>query len=177
MCPVFCSQAGLLNHAGRQRLAPPDLAFFQGKLNLHIPYEYSFGIRQGLFKAHRNNPRIVVKEGHEANREAYYENMCGSRFCVAAAGFGFSTRAYEASVAGCVASPLERIVKTLAARATCGAGTQASRLSGPLLAMPQRPARARTAALASAGGVSSASRSAAMPHISAIEISDARGVR
>jgi hypothetical protein len=58
--------------------------------------------RRGLFKAHRNTPRIVVKEGHEADREAYFQNMCGSKFCVAAAGFGFSTRAYEASVAGCI---------------------------------------------------------------------------
>ena len=94
--------SGLINHAGRKRVTPPNYAFFQGKLNLHIPYEYSFGIRQGLYKAHRTTPRIVVKEGHEANREAYYENMCGSKFCVAAAGFGFSTRAYEAAVAGCV---------------------------------------------------------------------------
>ena len=93
---------GLMNHARRRRVEPPNLAFFQGKLNLHIPYEYSFGIRQGLYKAHRNTPRIVVKEGHEANRETYFENMCGSKFCVAAAGFGFSTRAYEAAAAGCV---------------------------------------------------------------------------
>ena len=57
---------------------------------------------QGLYKAHRNTPRIVVKEGHEARREAYFENMCGSKFCVAAAGFGFSTRAYEAATSGCV---------------------------------------------------------------------------
>ena len=28
--------------------------------------------------------------------------MCGSKFCIAAAGFGFSTRAYEAAVAGCI---------------------------------------------------------------------------
>ena len=93
---------GLMNHAGRQRMQTPNLAFFQGKLNLHIPYEYSFGVRQGLYKAHRNTPRIVVKEGHEANRETYFRNMCGSKFCVAAAGFGFSTRAYEAAAAGCV---------------------------------------------------------------------------
>ena len=57
---------------------------------------------RGLYKAHRNTPRIVVKEGHEANRETYFENMCGSKFCVAAAGFGFSTRAYEAASSGCV---------------------------------------------------------------------------
>jgi hypothetical protein len=93
---------GLINHAGRRKKQQTNLAFFQGKLNLHIPYEYSFGIRQGLYKAHRNTPRIVVKEGHEANRETYFENMCGSKFCVAAAGFGFSTRAYEAATAGCV---------------------------------------------------------------------------
>ena len=93
---------GLINHARRKKVAPQNLAFFQGKLNLHIPYEYSFGVRQGLYKAHRNTPRIVVKEGHEANRETYFENMCGSKFCVAAAGFGFSTRAYEAATAGCV---------------------------------------------------------------------------
>jgi hypothetical protein len=93
---------GLMNHAHRRRVSPPNLAFFQGKMNLHIPYEYSFGIRQGLYKAHRNTPRIVVKEGHEANRETYFANMCGSKFCVAAAGFGFSTRAYEAAAAGCV---------------------------------------------------------------------------
>jgi len=93
---------GLINHAGRRRVQPQNLAFFQGKLNLHIPYEYSFGIRQGLYKAHRNTPRIVIKEGHEANRETYFANMCGSKFCVAAAGFGFSTRAYEAATAGCV---------------------------------------------------------------------------
>ena len=104
VCPsvVQSTVLGLLNHAGRRQKAPTNLAFFQGKLNLHIPYEYSFGIRQGLYKAHRNTPRIVIKEGHEANREAYFENMCGSKFCVAAAGFGFSTRAYEASAAGCI---------------------------------------------------------------------------
>jgi len=102
--PVLYSgvPVGLLNHAGRRKKAQQNLAFFQGKLNLHIPYEYSFGIRQGLYKAHRNTPGIVVKEGHEANRETYFENMCGSKFCVAAAGFGFSTRAYEAATAGCV---------------------------------------------------------------------------
>jgi hypothetical protein len=70
--PLFhtpCSQVlysgvplGLINHARRRKVSPPNFAFFQGKLNLHIPYEYSFGIRQGLYKAHRNTPRIVVKE-------------------------------------------------------------------------------------------------------------------
>ena len=69
---------GLLNHAGRRRVEPPDLAFFQGKLNLHIPYEYSFGIRQGLYKAHRTTPRMTVKEGHEANTEHYFEHMSAS---------------------------------------------------------------------------------------------------
>lgn len=93
---------GLLNHAGRRRLEPPDLAFFQGKLNLHIPYEYSFGIRQGLYKQHRTTPRVVIKEGHEADTEHYFEHMSSAKFCVAAAGFGFSTRAYEAALAGCV---------------------------------------------------------------------------
>ena len=39
---------------------------------------------------------------YEADRERYFEYMSGSKFCAAAAGFGFSTRAYEASVAGCV---------------------------------------------------------------------------
>ena len=57
---------------------------------------------QGLYKAHRNTPRIVIKEGHEANRETYFANMCGSKFCVVASGFGFSTRALEAAAAGCV---------------------------------------------------------------------------
>ena len=117
---------GLLNHKGRRKVSPQNLAFFQGKLNLHIPYasrspgtlclgerltyggghfchryEYSFGVRQSLFKTHRNTPRIVIKEGHEADREEYFANMAGSKFCVAAAGFGFSTRAYEAALAGC----------------------------------------------------------------------------
>ena len=91
-----------MNHAHRRKVSPPNLAFFQGKLNLHIPYEYSFGIRQGLYKAHRTTPRIVIKEGHEANKEVYFENMGGSKFCVAAAGFGFSTRAYESAASGCV---------------------------------------------------------------------------
>ena len=104
VCPsvVQSTVLGLMNHAHRAKKEPSNLAFFQGKLNLHIPYEYSFGIRQGLYKAHRNTPRIVVKEGHEANRETYFTNMCSSKFCVAAAGFGFSTRAYEAASAGCV---------------------------------------------------------------------------
>ena len=39
---------GLMNHeAAGAPLSVRPLAFFQGKLNLHIPYEYSFGIRQG----------------------------------------------------------------------------------------------------------------------------------
>ena len=108
--PVLFSSVplGLLNHAGRRKLPFPNLAFFQGKLNLHIPYEYSFGIRQGLYKAYRstglkpNRPSVVVREGHEAKQEAYFEHMSGSKLCVAAAGFGFSTRAYEAAAAGCV---------------------------------------------------------------------------
>ena len=37
---------GLINHAKRRKKELQNLAFFQGKLNLHIPYEYSFGIRQ-----------------------------------------------------------------------------------------------------------------------------------
>jgi len=94
--------AGLINHAKRRRLPEQTLAFFQGKLNLHIPYEYSFGIRQGLYKAFRSKPSILVREGHEANKERYFEHMSGSKFCIAAAGFGFSTRAYEAATAGCV---------------------------------------------------------------------------
>jgi len=94
---------GLMNHANRRPVDKPTLAFFQGKLNLHIPYEYSFGIRQGLYKAYRTRPEtILVREGHEANKEVYFERMSGSKFCVAAAGFGFSTRAYEAAAAGCV---------------------------------------------------------------------------
>eukprot|EP00962_Isochrysis_galbana_P030044 scaffold9715_cov113-Isochrysis_galbana.AAC.20 len=102
--PVLYSgvPSGLLNHAGRQRVAAPPLAFFQGKLNLHIPYEYSFGIRQGLYKAFRTKGTILVREGHEANRERYFELMSASKFCVAAAGFGFSTRVYESATAGCV---------------------------------------------------------------------------
>ena len=43
-----------------------------------------------------------MREGHEENRERYFELMSASKFCIAAAGFGFSTRVYEASVAGCV---------------------------------------------------------------------------
>jgi len=43
--PVLYSgvPAGLLNHHGRQRIANPPLAFFQGKLNLHIPCERRAG--------------------------------------------------------------------------------------------------------------------------------------
>ena len=93
---------GLLNHAGRETVANPPLAFFQGKLNLHIPYEYSFGVRQGLYKAFRTTGRILVREGHEAKRERYFELMSTSKFCIAAAGFGFSTRVYEAATAGCI---------------------------------------------------------------------------
>jgi hypothetical protein len=44
----------------------------------------------------------VIKEGHEADTEHYFEHMSSAKFCVAAAGFGFSTRAYEAALAGCV---------------------------------------------------------------------------
>ena len=48
VCPsvVQSTVLGLMNHAGRRRKEPQNFAFFQGKLNLHIPYEYSFGIRQ-----------------------------------------------------------------------------------------------------------------------------------
>jgi hypothetical protein len=141
---------GLLNHAGRRKKPLQNLAFFQGKLNLHIPYEsrahtvharatasvesFHCGVcavcgigtstpsasdryararpcnlpyacvcatcdlahacpcatddlphacTQGLFKAHRTTPRIVIKEGHEANREDYFENMCGSKYAPA----------------------------------------------------------------------------------------------
>ena len=42
---------GLINHAKRRKKELQNLAFFQGKLNLHIPYEYSFGIRQGTSRA------------------------------------------------------------------------------------------------------------------------------
>jgi len=102
--PVLYSgvPAGLLNHARRLPIAKPPLAFFQGKLNLHIPYEYSFGVRQGLYKAYRTKGSILVREGHEANRERYFEIMSAAKFCIAAAGFGFSTRVYESAASGCV---------------------------------------------------------------------------
>jgi len=55
-----------------------------------------------LYKAHRTTPRMVIKEGHEASRAVYFRHMASAKFCVAAAGFGFSTRAYEAACAGCI---------------------------------------------------------------------------
>ena len=71
--------------------------------------------------------------------------------------------------AGWLASPLARMVSTLAARATRGAGVHASSASGPRRAMPQRLARSSTAALASLGTASSAAqRMAAMPHMQSI---------
>ena len=160
---------GLMNHARRRRVTPQNLAFFQGKLNLHIPYECvscpplgpstrhhpsaqrptsapdsSVSLRDvagtALACARASTRRTAPPRGLSSRRATRptarpttrtckppplpprralgpqrppalgphrpclvrLRGRCGSKFCVAAAGFGFSTRAYEAAAAGCV---------------------------------------------------------------------------
>lgn len=81
--------------------------FFSGKMNLNWGRHYSLGVRQAVFRAHRRNPRFHIMTFDNGVQEklpfsTHVANYASSKFCLAPAGYGFSSRQYECVLVGCV---------------------------------------------------------------------------
>ncbi|KAL1511476.1 hypothetical protein AB1Y20_006274 [Prymnesium parvum] len=94
------------------RMQPTDndyrwLLFFSGKMNLNWGRHYSLGVRQAVFRAHRNDSRFLIMTFDNGVLEKvpaseHVRNYATSKFCLAPAGYGFSSRQYECVLVGCV---------------------------------------------------------------------------
>ena len=82
------------------------LACFQGNVGLHRLPHYSRGIRQRLYRAsmqhHWHERHGIVIAEHAPGPTEYAELLSSSTFCLVVPGDGFSTRAEDAILHGCV---------------------------------------------------------------------------
>ena len=81
--------------------------FFSGKMNLNWGRHYSLGVRQAVYRAHRNHPSLLIMTFDNGVQEKlpferHVANYAESKFCLAPAGYGFSSRQYECVLVGCV---------------------------------------------------------------------------
>ena len=81
--------------------------FFSGKMNLNWGRHYSLGVRQGVYRAHRRHPRFLIFTFDNGVQEklplvTHVSNYASAKFCLAPAGYGFSSRQYECVLVGCV---------------------------------------------------------------------------
>ena len=98
--------------AAALRTAPAEsdflrLLFFSGKMNFNWGRHYSLGARQAVFRAHRHDARaklMTFDTGvlEKLPFEEHVRNYATSKFCLAPAGYGFSSRQYECVLVGCV---------------------------------------------------------------------------
>jgi len=64
-------------------------------------------VRQAAYRAHRANPRVLIMTFdngvyEKLPLEQHVANYATSKFCLAPAGYGFSSRQYECVLVGCV---------------------------------------------------------------------------
>jgi len=83
------------------------LLFFSGKMNLNWGRAYALGVRQAIYRAHRNDSRLLIMTFDNGVQEKlpferHVANYAESKFCLAPAGYGFSSRQYECVLVGCV---------------------------------------------------------------------------
>ena len=84
-----------------------QLLFFSGKMNLNWGRAYALGVRQAIYRAHRNDSRLLIMTFDNGVKEKvpfekHVANYAESKFCLAPAGYGFSSRQYECVLVGCV---------------------------------------------------------------------------
>lgn len=109
--PYVSADGHVQPRAAAALAAPPRyLLSFVGSIRLKNR-GYSFGVRQMVYRTHNATAGFFLRDlrgdskfgVHKAlpPRE-YMEVLQSSKFCLAPAGMGFSTRVYEAAVQGCV---------------------------------------------------------------------------
>ena len=81
--------------------------FFSGKMNFNWGRHYSLGVRQAVYRAHKADPNFLVMAFDNGVQEklpleVHVQNYATSKFCLAPAGYGFSSRQYECVFVGCV---------------------------------------------------------------------------
>jgi hypothetical protein len=121
--PPFHGEQARLNrwmlHGDFAKVAPLDAAalrlvpaedsfkhdlFFSGKMNLNWGRHYSLGVRQGVYRAHRRHPRFKILTFDNGVQEklpfpTHVDNYASAKFCLAPAGYGFSSRQYAVMAA------------------------------------------------------------------------------
>ncbi|KAL3905618.1 MAG: hypothetical protein SGPRY_010853, partial [Prymnesium sp.] len=108
--PPECSRPALTHETLASDVREGDfkrLLFFSGKMNLNWGRHYSLGVRQSVFRAHRNDSRLLIMTFDNGVQEKvpaseHVRNYATSKFCLAPAGYGFSSRQYECVLVGCV---------------------------------------------------------------------------
>ena len=108
---IGLSQASKIQPAALRK-APVEsdfrqLLFFSGKMNLNWGRAYALGVRQAVFRAHRNHSQMLIMTFdngvlEKVPFERHVANYAESKFCLAPAGYGFSSRQYECVLVGCV---------------------------------------------------------------------------
>ena len=91
-----------------------QLLFFSGKMNLNWGRAYALGVRQAIYRAHRNTSGFLISTFdngvfEKIPFEKHVENYAASKFCLAPAGYGFSSRQYECVLVGWYAACLLRL--------------------------------------------------------------------
>jgi len=109
--PTFTCEAPSIDVAAL-RVTPRDASFtrelfFSGKMNLNWGRHYSLGVRQAAYRAHKAHPRVLIMTFDNGVQEKvpltqHVQNYATSKFCLAPAGYGFSSRQYECVLVGCV---------------------------------------------------------------------------
>ena len=83
------------------------LLFFSGKMNFKWGKSYSLGVRAAVWHRWRNDSRFLIHAFDHGVQEKlpfsqHAESYATAKFCLAPAGYGFSSRQYEAILIGCV---------------------------------------------------------------------------
>ena len=105
-----CTQAEIGPVALRKEPAESDFRrnlFFSGKMNLNWGRAYALGVRQAVYRAHKNESTMLIMTFdngvlEKIPFERHVANYAESKFCLAPAGYGFSSRQYECVLVGCV---------------------------------------------------------------------------
>eukprot|EP00891_Asterochloris_glomerata_P004390 jgi/Astpho2/4390/Aster-00009 len=102
--PAHVASSPLL---GGPVLERTHLLFFRGDVGLHRLPNYSRGIRQRLYNLSRvhnwqDTYGITIAAGEEASLGSYSKWLASSKFCLVAPGDGWSPRAEDAVLHGCI---------------------------------------------------------------------------
>ena len=90
-----------------QRTRFKHLLFFSGKMNFKWGKSYSLGARAAVWHRWHNDSRFLIHAFDQGVQEKlpfaqHAESYATAKFCLAPAGYGFSSRQYEAILIGCV---------------------------------------------------------------------------